>query len=129
MLWYDSYSIFSFICMFCRSLFVLLYFFLLEIQVRVCIKYMSPVIEQVPIIMIYTNKTITFFNVTSRDSKGKELWPSSAVCSHIPGGRRVWRYQRDNQNPYIGFRDTKCIVHPNTIVTYFCKATLIKSVF
>jgi NADH:ubiquinone oxidoreductase subunit len=62
---------------------------------------MSPVREQVPIIMIFTNKTTTFFNLTSRDSKGKELWPSSAVCSHIPGGRRVWRYHRDNQNPSI----------------------------
>jgi hypothetical protein len=50
---------------------------------------MSPVREQVPIIMIFTNKTTTFFNLTSRDSKGKELLPSSAVCSHIPGGRRV----------------------------------------
>jgi hypothetical protein len=33
------YSIFSFICMFCRSLFVLLYFFLLTIMLSVLLRY------------------------------------------------------------------------------------------
>ena len=35
----SCYSIFSFICMFCRSLFVLLYFFLLVIVLSVLLRY------------------------------------------------------------------------------------------
>ena len=45
---------------------------------------MSPVLEQVPIIMIFTNKINTFCDLTGRDSRIKELLASSAVCSHIP---------------------------------------------
>ena len=45
---------------------------------------MSPVLEQVPIIMIFTNKINTFCDLTGRDSRIKELLASSAVCSNIP---------------------------------------------
>jgi hypothetical protein len=37
--WGSCYSIFSFICMFCRSLFVLLYFFLLAIVLSVLLRF------------------------------------------------------------------------------------------
>jgi len=37
--WGSCYSIFSFICMFCRSLFVLLYFFLLVIVLSALLRY------------------------------------------------------------------------------------------
>ena len=37
--WGSCYSIFSFICMFCRSLFVLLYFFFLAIVFSVLLRY------------------------------------------------------------------------------------------
>ena len=37
--WGSCYSIFRFICMFCRSLFVLLYFFLLTIVLPVLLRY------------------------------------------------------------------------------------------
>jgi hypothetical protein len=39
--WSSCYSIFSFICMFCRSLFVLLFFFRLAIVLSVFLRYMD----------------------------------------------------------------------------------------
>ena len=38
-LFYSCYSIFSFMCLFCRSLFVLLYFFFLAIVLSVLLRY------------------------------------------------------------------------------------------
>jgi hypothetical protein len=73
-LYYGScYSIFSFMCMFCRSLFVLLYFFFW------------------PLCCLFLFLNVNWFL--------KKLLVFSVICQKKI--RRVWRYQRGSQNPYI----------------------------
>jgi hypothetical protein len=79
------YSIFSFVCMFCRSLFVLLYFFLLASK-DTCLCDRCKLIRENWLSVKVFSLSLWHLNVSWYILKWEIL-------------RRVWRYQRGNQNP------------------------------
>jgi hypothetical protein len=99
-LWYLQ-TLLSFICMFCRSLFVLLYFFfwplccLFFFNIRILItslRYLQTLLSD--------KLSYNVISSTKHNSQKKKYKRTNNELQNIHIKlRRVWRYQRDNQNP------------------------------